>query len=587
MKQCEKNFSLCIMSAALVAALSFSSTAMAADSDGDGLDDSIERMYGWNPYDANSPGETDTDKDGLTDLTEYKAFTNMYDPNNPVDKGDTDDDGDTLPKGLEVFLMGTNPDKADSDCDGVDDNLDANPVDGSCAPNPGADMTDDITIDSDPADGQTFSIGVPVELVYTVDYEGSPSISTSDIDDDSTYMTWEVSALGNSNLGYVSLDITTGQLTFNEGVNKDDQFTVKASVNEYPDVFDEIIVVAGSGIPDGDSEITIEGNPNDGRDFPKGEAIPLIYTVDYTDGNPISTDGIDDSDTMAWTVSPSEDVTLDVDAGTLVFGEGFSVGSSATVTATLNGYPAITDTIEVVAAEAIIPTVLTIVASKHASEPNTNGRFTLTATPAFDVATVVNLNITGTAINGTDYTAIPSSFTFPAGSSSETIDVIVKDDTLEEPTETVITTLVASEDYELSTSPAATVNIEDQVYGQVGCEGLNLNGNTRIFSGGNTTPVVVFKCLDPAATAENLAGDQRPDHLWGSFKRNSGTIGSFDYGSSAGTVYLTDSNRRDVDLSATIRGNTARIRSGIFSTLPGGANQCTFNNNAIECGSAE
>lgn len=240
--------------------------------------------------------------------------------------------------------------------------------------------------------------------------------------------------------------------------------------------------------------------------------------MDYTDGNPISTDGIDDSDTMAWTVSPSEDVTLDVDAGTLVFGEGFSVGSSATVTATLNGYPAITDTIEVVAAEAIIPTVLTIVASKHASEPNTNGRFTLTATPAFDVATVVNLNITGTAINGTDYTAIPSSFTFPAGSSSETIDVIVKDDTLEEPTETVITTLVASEDYELSTSPAATVNIEDQVYGQVGCEGLNLNGNTRIFSGGNTTPVVVFKCLDPAATAENLAGDQRPDHLWGSFK---------------------------------------------------------------------
>ncbi|NRD74179.1 hypothetical protein HQQ94_13215 [Shewanella sp. VB17] len=105
---------------------------MAADSDGDGLDDSIERMYGWNPYDVNSPGESDYDGDGLTDLTEYKAFTNIYDENNPVAAGDTDNDGDTLQKGLEVFLMGTDPEKIDTDCDEVDDNLDANPVDGSC-----------------------------------------------------------------------------------------------------------------------------------------------------------------------------------------------------------------------------------------------------------------------------------------------------------------------------------------------------------------------------------------------------------------------------------------------------------------------
>ncbi|NRD74177.1 hypothetical protein HQQ94_13205 [Shewanella sp. VB17] len=354
MKQYETKFSLSIMSAALVAALSFSSAAMAADSDGDGLDDSIERMYGWNPYDANSPGESDYDGDGLTDLTEYKAFTNIYDPNNPVDMGDTDDDGDTLPKGLEVFLMGTDPDKADTDCDGDNDNVDSNPVDGSCAPDPGADMTDDITIDDEFADNQIFSIGVPVDMVYTVEYTDSPSISTSTIDDDSTYMTWEVSALGNNNLAYVELDNTTGRLTFNEGVDEDDRFTVKASVNEYPEVFDEIIVVAGAGIPNGDSVITIGGDSSDSQSFAKGVDIPLNYTVDYTYGDPISTDGNNDSATMVWSVPSEDNLTLNKDTGILVFGDNFPAETSVVVTATLKENLEITDTIEVFAEDQVL-----------------------------------------------------------------------------------------------------------------------------------------------------------------------------------------------------------------------------------------
>ncbi|NRD74180.1 hypothetical protein HQQ94_13220 [Shewanella sp. VB17] len=349
MKQCETTFCLSIMSIALFATLSFSSAAMAADSDGDGLDDSIERMYGWNPYDANSPGEDDYDRDGLTDLTEYKAFTNIYDPNNPVTDGASDNDGDTLLKGLEVFLMGTDPDKADTDCDGVNDNLDANPVDGSCSPALSADMFDDITIYGDFLDEQVFSIGVPIDMVYTVDYQGSPSISTSDIDDDSTYMTWEVSALGNSNLAYVFLDKRTGLLTFNEGVDEDDRFKVTAFVNEYPDTSDEIIVVAGSGIPNGDSRITISNDSSDSQSFPKGEDIPLNYTVDYTYGDPISTDGNNDSATMVWSVPSEDNLTLNKDTGILVFGDDFPAETSVVVTATLKENLEITDTIEIFA----------------------------------------------------------------------------------------------------------------------------------------------------------------------------------------------------------------------------------------------
>ncbi|NRD75261.1 hypothetical protein HQQ94_18950 [Shewanella sp. VB17] len=132
MKLYATELNLSMMSVTLITALSFSSIAMAADSDGDGVGDSIERMYGWNPYDENSPGEADYDGDGLTDLTEFKAFTNIYDANKPVLNGASDNDHDNLSKGLEVFLMGTNPEKEDTDCDGINDDLDSNPVDEVC-----------------------------------------------------------------------------------------------------------------------------------------------------------------------------------------------------------------------------------------------------------------------------------------------------------------------------------------------------------------------------------------------------------------------------------------------------------------------
>ncbi|MBE3651677.1 Calx-beta domain-containing protein [Vibrio navarrensis] len=459
----KQELSLSLLSIALISALSFSSTAIAADSDGDGLEDSIERMYAWNPYNAISPGKTDSDLDGLTDLTEVKAFTNPYDANDPVLNGASDDDHDNLPKGLEVFLLGTNPDKADTDCDGENDDVDPNPLDGSCAPDPGADMSDDITINGNPDDDQVFSIGIPINLIYTVDYSDGSSISTSTLPDDASYMTWSISAIDNANLVNVSLNETTGQLVFNEGVDKGDSFTVKASVKEYPDVFDEIIVIAGGGVPNGESEITIKDDSSDNQSFPKGDPIQLIYTVDYTDGNPISTDGVDDSDFMQWSVSPEENLTLNKDTGILVFGDEFPVGTSVVVTAALKDNLDITDTIEIFADDAL-PRVLKIQSVKQAEEPSTDGRFTLTVTPAFNVDTTVNFDIGGSATNGVDYTTIPTSLTFPANTTTKAIYVDVKDDQNVESTETVILTLLTSDVYELSNYKTATVNIKDQIY---------------------------------------------------------------------------------------------------------------------------
>ncbi len=67
---------------------------MMTDSDGDGLSDYQEKLYGTNP---NNP---DTDGDGLSDYEEIKVY--QTDPNNP------DSDGDGISDGREVKI-GTNP----------------------------------------------------------------------------------------------------------------------------------------------------------------------------------------------------------------------------------------------------------------------------------------------------------------------------------------------------------------------------------------------------------------------------------------------------------------------------------------------
>lgn len=121
----------------------------AIDSDNDGLTDVQERLLTLtNPslYDTNgsgiSDGDEDLDNDGLSNLEEMALFTdpltvdltdaqndadgdfynNLYeqdDSNTSVTNPDTDND--SLPDGLEVLLLGTNPSHADTDLDGLND----------------------------------------------------------------------------------------------------------------------------------------------------------------------------------------------------------------------------------------------------------------------------------------------------------------------------------------------------------------------------------------------------------------------------------------------------------------------------------
>ncbi|MCO5797318.1 MAG: S8 family serine peptidase [Dolichospermum sp. LBC05a] len=89
------------------------------------------------------------------------------------------------------------------------------------------------------------------------------------------------------------------------------------------------------------------------------------------------------------------------------------------------------------------------------------GQYTLTRTGSTTSSLTVNVGLTGTATNGTDYTTIPNTVTFAAGSSTALVNLNVTDDTLVEAAETAILTVTSGTGYTVGTAASATVNITD------------------------------------------------------------------------------------------------------------------------------
>ncbi|MCB0974708.1 MAG: DUF11 domain-containing protein [Actinobacteria bacterium] len=115
------------------------SAACTDDTDGDGLTDYIEGVLGTNPNDA------DTDNDGLTDGDE--VLVHGTNPTNP------DTDGDGLTDGQEVNTTGTDPTLADTDGDGLTDGQELN-------------LTDTDPLDPD-TDGDGLTDGEEVLVHHT------------------------------------------------------------------------------------------------------------------------------------------------------------------------------------------------------------------------------------------------------------------------------------------------------------------------------------------------------------------------------------------------------------------------------------
>lgn len=109
-----------------------------------------------------------------------------------------------------------------------------------------------------------------------------------------------------------------------------------------------------------------------------------------------------------------------------------------------------------------LPQVSVRATSPEAAEAGrVSGIFTITRTGATTQALAVNYTTGGSATSAADYIALSGSVTIPEGSSSATVTVTPKNDTVPEDTETVVLTLSAAATYTVGSPSSATVTIAD------------------------------------------------------------------------------------------------------------------------------
>lgn len=103
------------------------------------------------------------------------------------------------------------------------------------------------------------------------------------------------------------------------------------------------------------------------------------------------------------------------------------------------------------------------------TEPADNGTFTVSRTGDPSTALTVQVSVSGTAVPGVDYAALPQSVTIPAGATSVAIPARVIDDSEAEERETVILTVLPGSGYVVGTAQA-TATIGDNEPEVVGIE---------------------------------------------------------------------------------------------------------------------
>lgn len=106
--------------------------------------------------------------------------------------------------------------------------------------------------------------------------------------------------------------------------------------------------------------------------------------------------------------------------------------------------------------------VVTLTASDPtANEAGDTGAFTFTRTGPTAAALAVSFSRGGTATSGTDFTALTSPFTIPAGQAQDVLTLTPVQNTTAESDETVTLTLTAGSGYTVGAPASATVTIQD------------------------------------------------------------------------------------------------------------------------------
>ncbi|WP_251357783.1 Calx-beta domain-containing protein, partial [Kangiella sp. TOML190] len=203
---------------------------------------------------------------------------------------------------------------------------------------------------------------------------------------------------------------------------------------------------------------------------------------------------------------------------------------------------------------------VTITATVDASEPSTNGSFTITSTDVVNTDTVVSytVNAASTATAGSDYTALTGTATILAGQNSVLVDVNVIDDSIVESSETVVIDLTSTDNPAVSISGTATdqgtVNISDDdvsltiVKNVINDDGgsavvadfnITTNAGALTFGAGvvaGDTTTYTSNTLNVSAGSYSLVEDDVTNYAEGSWSCDIGTVTNSAF--NAGSVDL-------------------------------------------------
>ncbi len=106
-----------------------------------------------------------------------------------------------------------------------------------------------------------------------------------------------------------------------------------------------------------------------------------------------------------------------------------------------------------------LPSVTISASTSTATEAGAAGQFLVRRTGSTAASLTVSYAMSGTAIAGSDYAALPQTVVIPAGASSAAIAVRPINDTAVEPNETVAVTLKSGTAYTVGASSSAAVSI--------------------------------------------------------------------------------------------------------------------------------
>jgi hypothetical protein len=185
------------------------------------------------------------------------------------------------------------------------------------------------------------------------------------------------------------------------------------------------------------------------------------------------------------------------------------------------------------------PTVTISANDNAATEVAGNGgQYTITRSGGTGAALTVNITKSGTAVSGTDYTAIGNTVTIPVGASSVTLNLAPLQDSLIEATETTIITVASGTGYTVGSPSAGTVNITDDDKATITVAATD---NAATETAGNTglwtfTRTGTYQGTAPALTINYaISGTATNTSDYGTL---SGTV-SFAAGATTATVTLT------------------------------------------------